>query len=201
MTGEIEKLLAQANTRNAEASSATSASRVFQTETEAENYLQTSKEKLCDIERWNDGSEITSFSLYDADGAAQPTKRAAVGDFIKTALPASGKDDWVKITEIFDAPEEFVLTVQPSRNPTDKTHEAATSHFFIHNSTNNFCLQKKNAKISFYVIGLNEKTNTAETNSLVETVRNLAAANIGYFFGIQKAQWQTFSDNFLEIKI
>ncbi|MCY7375442.1 MAG: hypothetical protein LH472_05670 [Pyrinomonadaceae bacterium] len=111
MAGKIENLLAQANQKTAEASSVTSASRVFQIAAEAEKVFHKLKEKLFDIERWNAESGITGFSLYDAEGAAQAGKRAAVGDFIKAVLPASGKDDWVKITEIFDAPEESVLTV------------------------------------------------------------------------------------------
>lgn len=199
MDGKIKNLMAQANAPTAEASSVTSASRVFQTEMEAENVFEKLKEKLFDIKCWNGESEITSFSLFDPEGIAQPEKRANVGDFIKTVLPSSGKDDWVKIVGISVAPDEIVLTVQPSHNPTEIEGKSTTSHFFIADSTNNFCLQRKHTKINFCVIGLNEKTNTAETSGLIEAVRNLATAKIGSLFGIQKTQWQIFCDNFIEM--
>jgi hypothetical protein len=127
-------------------------------------------------------------------------KIPAVGDFIRISLPGSGKNDWVKIVEIHDAADEIVLTVQPSSNPTDKEDNSTTSHFFTNDSTNNFCLQKNGIKLNFYVIGLGEKSNTEDTSGIVETVRNFATANIGHYLGIQKAQWQNFCDNFVEIE-
>lgn len=198
MNGKIENLLKRANETNAPDSSVTSSTRVFMTEAEAESVFYRLKEKLFCIEQWNVESAITSFTLYDSAGAAQPNKIAAVGDFIKAVLPGSGKDDWVQIAEITDTPDEIVLTVQPSRDPTDQSGAATVSHFFAADSTNNFCLQKKGSKINFYVIGLDEKSNIEDTSGVVESVRNYATANIGYFFGIQKTQWQTFCDNFIE---
>ena len=198
MSGKTENLLKQASETNAVDSSTTNSTKVFQTETEAEACFLKLREKLFHIELWNDKSEISSFALYNADGVAEPQKTAAVGDFIKTTLPGTGKDDWVKIIEISDAPDEIVLTIQPSGDPTNKTGDATVSHFFVGDSTNNFCLQKVGAKVNFHVIGLNERSNTTDTGGIVETVRNFATANIGYFFGIQKTQWQTFCDNFIE---
>ena len=197
MAGKTENLLAQANAANAEASSVNGAARFFPTEAEAVEVFQKLKRRLFAVEKWNAESEITRFGLFDADGSAQPEKNAAVGDYIKTVLPGSGKDDWVKIIEIFDAPNEIVLTVQPSPNPTGDAQASATSHFFIADSTNNFCLQLIGAKIKFSVIGINERTNIKDTNGIVESVRNLATANIGSYFGIQNTQWQTFCDNFI----
>ena len=198
MSGKIENLLKRANESTAADSSVTSSTRVYATETEAESVFRQLSKKLFSIEQWNIESAITGFKLYDADGIAQPQKTAAVGDFIKTTMPGSGKDDWIKIVEITESPDELVLTVEPSRDPTDRSDDAIVSHFFAAGSTNNFCLQKKDAKINFYVIGLDEKSNTEDTGGIIETVRNFATANIGYFFGIQKAQWQTFCDNFIE---
>ena len=201
MSGKIENLLKRANESTAADSSVTSSTRLLATENEAESIFFNLKKKLFRIEHWNNESEITSFSLYSADGIVQPQKTAAAGDYIKTTMPGSGKDDWIKIVEIIESPDEFVLTVQPSRDPTDESDETTVSHFFAAGSTNNFCLQKKGVKINFYVIGLDEKSNTENTGGILETVRNFATANIGYFFGIQKAQWQTFCDNFIESQI
>lgn len=199
MSDKIQNLLAEANSETARATStATSASRFCSDETEARAVFETLKEKLFRINEWNAESEISHFELFDEDGAKQIEKRAVVGDFIKITLPGSGKSDWVKITEIYDAPGEIVLTIQPSPDPTEKPNSPSVSHFFVAASTNNFCLQRKEAKINFYVIGLNEQTNTENTAGIAESVRNLATANIGYFLGVQKTQWQTFCDNFVK---
>jgi hypothetical protein len=198
VSGKIENLLKRASESNAADSSVTSSTRLYTTETEAESVFRQLIKKLYSIENWNVESEITSFSLFDADGTPQPQKTAAAGDYIKTTMPGSGKDDWIKIVEITESPDEIVLTVQPSRDPTDEGDETTVSHFFAADSTNNFCLQKKGAKITFYVIGLDEKSNIEDTGGIVETVRNFATANIGCYFGIQKTQWQTFCDNFIE---
>jgi hypothetical protein len=202
INGKIQTLLEQAAIQNDSAtpddSSIVKATRVFSTAAEAEKAFSFLRERLLQIERWNVFSEISSFALFGENGNPQPDKLAAVGDFIKVTLPGSGKDDWVKISRIDELPDEFVLTVQPSHDPTEGESKQTTSHFFTGDSTNNFCLQRVNARINFYVIGLNEKTNTEETNGILEIVRNLATANIGCLLGIQKTQWETFCKNFLE---
>jgi len=196
----LEQAAAQAESSTAEVSSVTNATRNCSSETEAKNVFQRLIQKLFNIEQWNAESNLSSFALFDENGFAKMEKIAAVGDFIRITLPGSGKNDWVKIVEIHDAADEIVLTVQPSPNPTDKEDNSTTSHFFTNDSTNNFCLQKNGIKLNFYVIGLGEKSNTEDTSGIVETVRNFATANIGHFLGIQKAQWQNFCDNFVEIE-
>jgi hypothetical protein len=196
----LEQAAAQAESSTAEVSSVSNATRNCSSETEAKNVFQRLIQKLFNIEQWNAESNLSSFALFDENGFAKMEKIPAVGDFIRISLPGSGKDDWVKIVEIHDAADEIVLTVQPSLNPTDKEDNSTTSHFFTNDSTNNFCLQKKGIELNFYVIGLGEKSNIKDTSGIVETVRNFATANIGHFLGIQKAQWQNFCDNFVEIE-
>ena len=204
INGKIQNLLERAARQNdlptPEDSSTAKATRVFSTAAEAESAFLFLRKRLFDIEHWNDCSEISSFHLFDENGNAQPEKNAVLGDFMKITLPGSGKDDWVKVVEIGEVPDEVVLTVQPSHDPTDEANKKTRSHFFTGDSTNNFCLQKKDAKINFYVIGLNEKTNTEETSGILETVRNFATANLGCLLGIQKTQWETFCRNFLEVR-
>lgn len=197
---KIESLLEQANSADSENSSVAEATRSFADESEAQKAFSYLHKKLFDIERWDEKSAITGFELYDVNGTKKPAKSAVEGDFIKTVLPGSGKYDWVKIIEIYEAADEIVLTVQPSNDPTAKTKNDHTSHFFIAGSTNNFCLQRTGAKVAFYVIGLHEKSNVEDTGGVLETVRNVAAANLGRFLGIQKTQWETFCENFIEIE-
>ena len=201
--GKIQTLLERAAGRKDSAmpdSSIARATRSFSTAEEAEKAFAFLRNRLFHVGRWNDYSEISSFALFDSNGKSQPDELAAVGDFIKVTMPGSGKDDWIKITDINESPDEIILTVQPSHDPTDAENKQATSHFFAPGSTNNFCLQRAAAKINFYVIGLNERTNTQETSGILESARNLATANLGYFLGIQKTQWETFCRNFLQFE-
>lgn len=202
-TDKIQTLLEEAARQNDSAtaaeSSVTSSVRVFSTVSEAEESFSFLHEKLFRIERWNSCSDVSSFMLYDETGNEKTEGIAIIGDFIKVTLPGSGKDDWVKVIEIYDTPNEVVLTVRPSNDPTDDENKETTSHFFTDDSTNNFCLQKKDEQINFYVIGLNEKSNTTETSGILETVRNVATAKLGHYLGVQKLQWKSFAESFFEI--
>jgi len=199
MSGVIENLLKQANSDTEEKTSIASAQRKFADETGAKEAFQQIGEKLLQIERWNFSSGASSFGLFDEKGDKLQNKAAAVGDFICIKLPGTGKADWVKIINIHKDSDEMILTVQPTFNPTEKkTDKSATSHFFIKDSTNNFCLQLNGSYLNMYVIGLNEITNTEDTSSVIESARNFATANLGHFLGFQKAEWTTFCNNFIE---
>lgn len=203
MGNKIEILLRQAGREKessaAEKSSVSHHARRFANRAEAEENFSRLKDKLLKIKRWNAESGVTSFALFDRDGNKREDKIAAAEDFIKITLPGSGKADWVKIIEIYEAADETILTVQPSRNPTEKTAgEITTSHFFTADSTNNFCLEKSSDSLNFYVIGLSEKSNTEDTKNLLESIRNYATANVGHYLGIQESEWQTFCENFLK---
>jgi hypothetical protein len=204
MKNKIHILLAQAKRESKSAepekSSTAYANQEFENEAAAENAFQILRRKLFRINEWNEESGISSFELYDRNGNAAGDKEAAAEDFIRITLPGSGKNDWVKIIEIFDMPGEVVLTVQPSENPTGEASEtdSHTSHFFTSDATNNFCLEKSGSRVSFFVIGLSEKTNIEDTSGILETIRNFATANLGHYLGIQKGEWTTFCENFLK---
>jgi hypothetical protein len=200
MSDRIQNLLKQANSREMPDTSVTFAKRAFLSETDAQNYFAEVKEKLFDLEEW-DKNSIAGYGLYDENGSECADKMITVGKFICIDVPASGKKDWVKVIDIYDTANEFVITVQPSYNPTEKPVEKqVTSHFFHSEARNNFCLQRDDKEIVLYVIGINEKTNLKETDNPIETARNAAAANMGYFLGAQKAMWKDFCANFLEIE-
>lgn len=203
MNDKIQNLLAQAErqarTSETGESSVTFATRTFSDEVGAEGSFNHLKQKLFHIRSWNDKSFLTSFELFDQNGKPTQRETAAVGDFIRLSLTGSGKDDWVKIIEIIEEPDEAIVTVKPSYNPSESQPDKnATSHFFTDDSTNNFCLGRNQDTVSFYVIGLNEKTNTNETESFIEAFRNVAVANIGSYLGIQKGEWKIFCENFLK---
>lgn len=199
MSGKIENLIRQAKADTEEKTSIASANRTYKSDNEAERAFQQFCEKLAYIERWNGSSGVSSFGLFGENGNKATDRPAAIGDFVCIKLPGTGKEDWVKIIDIYETSNEKVLTVQPTFNPTEKsTDKKVTSHFFTEDSTNNFCLQLSGSNVNMYVIGLNEISNTEDTNNILETARNFATANFGHFLGVQKAEWTTFCNNFLE---
>jgi hypothetical protein len=204
MDNKIHILLAQAKreseTATPEKSSMAFATREFVNEREAENAFQHLKRKLFRIDEWNEKSALSTFELYDHAGNEARGKDAAAEDFIKITLPGSGKSDWVEIIEIYEHGAEVVLTVQPSENPTEKNpgKKTHTSHFFTSEATNNFCLNRDGNSVNFFVLGLSEKSNTGDTSNFLETLRNYATANLGHYLGIQKGEWTTFCENFLD---
>lgn len=197
----LEKAESQKHSSEDGASTVTTASRDFAEFSAAENSFVRLKEKLFQIRKWNAESGLTSFELFDENGNLCARETAVVGDFVRISLAGSGKNDWVKIADISENSNQAVVTVKPSADPTEKaTDEATISHFYTDESSNNFCLEKNEKTINFYVIGLSEKTNFAETKNFIETIRNVATSNVGYYLGIQKAEWKLFCENFLEIK-
>lgn len=198
MSGKTEILLARAKVETEEKTSVSSAERRFATEAEAKENFALLSEKLLLVEKWNFSSGISTFTLFDR-GGEKKNAQAQTGDFIRIKMPMTGKEDWVKITEIDTDFDELIITVQPTYDPTaEPDARETTSHFFTADSSNNFCLRLRQNVIEMYVIGLNEATNTKETNGVLESVRNLATANLGHYLGVQKAEWTTFCRKFLE---
>jgi hypothetical protein len=196
MSEKIQQLLKEAEASDDGKSSVTSAKRDFPSIEEAARAFESFKRKLDDINRWEVESGVTAFQLFDENGAPLETSKAQKGNFVRITLPGSGKHDWVKIVDIYDASDEIVITVQPTHDPTEADKDA-TSHFFTSDSRNNFCLQREEKTVTIYVIGLHEKPNVAETDSVLEKVRNMAAASFGWL-GFQKIEWKTFCENFLD---
>lgn len=201
MKENTENLLAHARAETEEKTSVSFAERAFENEAEAKKNFALFSEKLLFVENWNFSAGISTFALFDRYGSEKLGEKAQTGDFIRIKMPMTGKEDWVKITKIETDSSELILTVQPSHDPTAETDTSqVTSHFFTADSSNNFCLRLKENVIEMYVIGLNEVTNTENTSGILESVRNLATANLGHYLGVQKAEWTTFCRHFLEIE-
>ena len=196
----LEEAERQKHSSGSGASSVTSESRLFTNTADADGFFERLRQELFRVREWNGKTALTSFELFDEKGNLADRQTAVVGDFLRLTMTGSGKYDWVRIIEIVDEAGEAIVTIKPSHDPTDnESDKNATSHFFTSESTNNFCLEKNEAVVSFYVIGLSEKTNTDETGSLIEKARNVAVANIGSYFGIQKGEWKTFCAKFLRL--
>ncbi len=204
MNNRIQRLLeeaeAQKHSSETGESSITSASRAFSNIDVADGFFNELRQELFRVREWNAKAALTSFELFDEKGNLSDRQTAVVGDFIRLSMAGSGKNDWVRIIEIIDEAGAAIITIKPSHDPTENEPDKnATSHFFTSDSTNSFCLEKNSSIVSFYVIGLSEKTNTDETVSLIEKARNVAVSNIGSYFGIQKGEWKTFCANVLRL--
>lgn len=156
--------------------------------------------KLFDVDEWNRHcSKLISFELFDPHGNISSEKQIREDYFLRVYMKGSGSYDWVKFTEIFQSPDELILKVKPTFDPTAEVEkQKSTAHFLIAESANHFCLLKAENSLHLCVIGLNEKQNTSETNNFLAAIRNFATANIGYYLGIQKSQWKLFCRRFLD---
>lgn len=198
MKGKLKELYERASRSGTVDTSVNGDEREYADEAAARRAFSDLREKLLFVDRWNHESALTSFARFSSSGREAPGARVAEGDFIRISLKGSGKYDWVGVAEIYEAADETIVTVRPSADPTDgERDEKSISHFFASEARNNFCLQRDGKTIYCYVIGLDEKTNLGETENILETARNAAVANLGYFFGVQKGEWKTFCRNFL----
>jgi hypothetical protein len=194
----IERLLKAANSSTEGDTSVNLAKRIFLEQAECDAVFHLTRTRLLSIDEWNKSSTATSYELFDESGTVLKSEPIDVGRFIRIGLYGSGKYDWVRVLEIRDESDEFVLTVKPSYDPTERPPDtSATSHFFGPEATNNFCVQRVGKTLAFYVIGLNEHQNTKFTDSLIESARNAAVANVGYYSGLQKTIWKEFCSNMI----
>jgi len=197
MKYKTEEFLEQARTDESH-SSLSRAEKTFADEAEAARVFSALKRKLSDIDEWNAHAMLSSFEIFDESGQLLETKKITTGAFLQISLTGTMKYDWVRVADIHEAAEEFIITVRPTFDPTgEKRDQTVVSHFFTDESTNNFCLLKRGSRIGLYVIGLNEKMNSSDTEGTLETVRN-AAVNLGSYLGLQRGEWEKFCHHFLE---
>jgi len=197
-TSKIEELIEAANSSTEGDTSLNVAKRIFDDTAKCGAFFEQTCSNLLSITEWNRNSSATNYKVFDEAGTDIDLVPIDVGHFIRIGLYGSGKYDWVRVVEIFDELNEFVLKVKPSHDPTqDPVDLTSISHFFGPEAENNFCVQRNEKTVAFYVIGLNEKQNTKFTDSLIESARNTAVANVGYYTGLQKTVWKQFASNFL----
>jgi len=198
MSFRIQEILQQAENSATGESSISYSERIFSDGAGAGEVFIKLKGNLLDLSHWNHKSDLSSYRLFDSNGQTRGDQTIKLDAFIKITLAGSGKSDWVRVADIYNVENELVITVSPTYDPTAEPKQTGkTSHFFWNKSTNNFCAFREAERISLYVIGLNEKLNSDHTSGLVETVRNTAVAELGYYLGIQKAEWTKFCKSFL----
>lgn len=195
----IEKLLETANSSTETDTSINFAKRQFVDEGEAVSFFEATRSKLMLIDAWQKRSSATGYDLFDETGTPINDRPISVGTLIRIRLYGGGKYDWVRVIAIVDEDTEFVISVKPTHDPTARpVDKESISHFFGPEATNNFCVQRDGKVVSFYVIGINEHTNTKFVDGLIEAARNTAVANVGYYSGMQKGVWKEFASNFLK---
>ena len=197
-SGKIEELIKAANSSPDGDTSFNVAKRIFDDTGKCNAFFKQTCSNLLSIAEWNRNSSPTNYKLFDDLGHEIDLLSIDVQRFIRIGLYGSGKYDWVRVVEIINEPDEFVLKVKPSHDTTqDPVDPTSISHFFGPEAENNFCVQRNDKTVAFYVIGLNEKQNTKFTDGLIESARNAAIANVGYYTGLQKMVWKQFASNFL----
>ena len=197
-TTTIESLLEAANSAPENDSSINMEKRIFTTAPLSDDFFAMTRKRMVDIEEWKKNSSVTDYDLFDESGGEVNSQPISIGKFIRIALYGTGKYDWVEVDEIVDRPNEFVIIVRPSHDPTQPDERDSVSHFFGPDARNHFCLQLNDKTVAFYVIGLHEKQNTKFTDGLIESARNAAVANIGYYSGLQKGVWKEFCTRMLQ---
>lgn len=156
------------------------------------------KTRLKDVSNWHEfsGPGSSKFTITDAQGNDE-YKIAEKGDHFYINLPAPGSIagdglEWVRIESIEDvedahAENEFIaMTVRPVANP--RHPEKATAHFFSHNATSTFIVERYLNHVSAAVHGRNETPNNHDTG-IYDSVRNTIIA-LTARAGLSGPQWK-----------
>jgi len=164
----------------------------------AHELFQLAKSRLKDISNWHtfSGPGSSKFSITDARGN-EDYKLAEKGDYFYINLPAPGSIagdglEWVRIEEIIDvedakAESEYItITVRPVANP--RTNEGSIAHFFSHDSTSTFIIERYLNHVSAAVHGRNEVANNTDVN-IYDYVRNTVVA-LSARAGLSGPQWK-----------
>jgi len=169
----------------------------FETEQEAKDFYLIARERLLDINHWQDiaGKATASFQVTDRNGKAV-TREVQKGDHLKIDIPgpgsASGEGyDWVKVEAVETnntADSQWTaIRVRPATNPLNDNKDVA--HFFSDETTSTFIVWQEGMKVTAAVYGRNEKPNT-DTQASIDTIRNSAIA-AGAISGFSKVQWKS----------
>lgn len=173
---------------------------------EAHHLFLLAKDRLKDISQWHvlSGPHSAKFAITDAQGT-EVYKMAERGDLFYINLPAPGPlagdgKEWVRIEameEVDDANAEseyIAITVRPVDSPMHP--DKSTAHFFAHNSTNTFIVERYLNHVSAASYGRNETPNNKDVG-LYDTVRNTIIA-LAARKGLSGPQWKSLLTGILE---
>jgi len=179
-----------------------------ETVAEAHNLFLLARERMKDISQWHilTGPHSAKFGITDTKGT-EVYKLAEEGDLFYIDLPlptpgslAGGGKEWVRIEaleEYGDADTEseyMTMTIRPIVNPSHP--DKAVAHFFSHDSTNTFIVERYLNHVSAAVYGRNETPNNKDTG-LYDTVRN-TIISLGARNGLSGPQWKSLIEGILD---
>lgn len=172
-------------------------------EQDAVAFFKIVMERLQNVNHWKEyaGSISASFQLVDQAGR-EIHRKAEKGDYLKIDVPGPGSlsgegFDWVQIEAVERATgpntESFGFRVRPTDNP--RGREQNIAHFYSHESTSSFVIQRERNKITASVHDRNTKPNT-DADHATDKVRDVVVG-IGGALGFSKIQWKNLTDGLI----
>jgi hypothetical protein len=173
---------------------------------DAQRLFLTARNRLVDVNHWEEYSALGSFQLVDGNGN-EVFRTAEIGDYfrinIKAPGPVAGDGyDWVKIEAIADHSdvegyeEHMAMRVRPAQNPLDEKQD--TAHFFSDESTSTFLVKREGTVVTASVFGRNEVPNTS-TSNLIDKLRNQVVATSA-IAGLSNIQWRSLVTGLLPVE-
>ena len=167
-------------------------------EEEAKKWFTHCRMNLLNVNKWHDlaGPLSAKFQLTDRQGS--PVEGPArEGNYFKIEMPAipgnpEGKGyDWVRVERIEEEKNDnfewTAIRVRPAQPPV-KDNSTATAHFFTHEASSSFCVERRFNRVTASVFGRNEKANV-KTGNFFSVIRNAIIA-LAAIFGMSKSQWK-----------
>lgn len=172
----------------------------FTSEAEAVGFFERAKNKLINVNNWNQIADGPSAEFVLTDTAGQPLQRTIEkDDHIRINIPGPGLPsshgyDWVLVEEITEesTPDARVIavTLRPSPDPTETGND--TAHFFSHLASSTIVIEQKMTNVFVRYAGRNEVVNT-ENESTMDNIRNFLIG-LGAKLGASKPQWKALID-------
>lgn len=175
---------------------------IFPDEATAQEELARSKQKLFDVNRWTDLEGINStFELFDGFGRKTTAQKPEIGYYIKIILPASGIENWVKISDIKEDADSAEFVVHPSEQPTMQAEgdTKEIKHFFIKEASSTFRVERQGTTLIGYEIGRNEGINNQGEEAGNRALLNTLVAEGGWA-GVQALQWDKLTSYLVHLE-
>jgi hypothetical protein len=161
------------------------------------------KERLQNVNQWKEyaGNISASFQLVDKSGV-EVNRKVEKGDYFKIDIPGPGSKsgegfDWVQLETIESTTgpdsESFGFRVRPTGNP--QSNEDDIAHFYSHESTSSFIVQREGNKITASVHDRNTKPNIGSDRS-TDKIRDVVVGAAGAL-SFSKIQWEKLTDGLL----
>lgn len=168
----------------------------FDTAEAAAAFYEVAKQRLVDVNKWDEVAKLPSSTFILCDPSGQRTTRTVqLGDYLKIDIPGPGTStgdgfDWVQVEYIEEQHQEdadiMSFRVRPTDNPLSP--EKAVAHFFDDAATSTFQVKKMGNVVTAEVHGRNETPNT-HTDHVLDNIRN-TMVGLGAKVGASYPQWK-----------